>query len=279
MTQLLKTVSAILHRLLPGISGNHKNSSDSKRSDSGSSSSSSNNTNNGGSRGDKEEKDPFKVLGLEGGKENTTIEEATKARRKLAMTWHPDRNIDNAEEATKKMQEINDAFHRVEKILERSGEDGEEEESDDESVESEGATRRSRQKWRKQQYDEAREAERKFKEEFSHFEKAQRNAARGNFTSASYAAESAATSQHNNGERGMSKRAKKRAARKRAKENKAQCGHVEGSNRSDGSKAADENNIPFHHLPLEKRCEVKFQSKDLVKTPTFTGEFLAPCCG
>lgn len=36
-----------------------------------------------------EERCPFEVLGLEGGKENNTIEDATKARRKLALKWHP----------------------------------------------------------------------------------------------------------------------------------------------------------------------------------------------
>jgi DnaJ-class molecular chaperone len=44
--------------------------------------------------GDKE-KCPFEVLGLKGGKENSTMEEAVKARRKLALKWHPDRNLGN----------------------------------------------------------------------------------------------------------------------------------------------------------------------------------------
>lgn len=33
--------------------------------------------------------DPFEVLGLQGGEEGSTMEEATKARRKLALKWHP----------------------------------------------------------------------------------------------------------------------------------------------------------------------------------------------
>lgn len=35
------------------------------------------------------ERCPFDVLGLEGGREGTTLEEATKARRRLALKWHP----------------------------------------------------------------------------------------------------------------------------------------------------------------------------------------------
>lgn len=63
-----------------------------------------------------DENDPFKILGLNR-EDNPTIEDATKARRKLALKWHPDRNIDNAEESTIKMQIINNAFHQVENML------------------------------------------------------------------------------------------------------------------------------------------------------------------
>ena len=61
---------------------------------------------------------------MEGGKDNTTIEDATKSRRKLALKYHPDRNIDNVEEATAKMQEINEAYNAVEKILSSKDDDG-----------------------------------------------------------------------------------------------------------------------------------------------------------
>jgi hypothetical protein len=111
LMKLLEAVFAILHRLLPGSSRNHK-SNNNKRSSDGKRS----NINNGGKKD--VERDPFDILGLEGGKANTTIEMAEKVRRKLAMKWHPDQNIGNEEEATKKMQEINDAFTQVEKILE-----------------------------------------------------------------------------------------------------------------------------------------------------------------
>lgn len=38
--------------------------------------------------GSKKERDPFEVLGLKK-EDNPTIEDATKARRKLALKWHP----------------------------------------------------------------------------------------------------------------------------------------------------------------------------------------------
>jgi hypothetical protein len=78
LMKLLKAVFAILNRLLPrsstnnGKNNNHSSSSSSRNYQ----------TNNGG---DKEEMDPFEILGLKGGKENTTIDEAKKARRKLAL--------------------------------------------------------------------------------------------------------------------------------------------------------------------------------------------------
>lgn len=42
--------------------------------------------------------------------ENATQEEIKKAYRKLALRWHPDKNLDNPEEAKKKFQEVNKAY-------------------------------------------------------------------------------------------------------------------------------------------------------------------------
>mmetsp|Transcript_10484 Transcript_10484/g.18453 ORF Transcript_10484/g.18453 Transcript_10484/m.18453 type:complete len:87 (-) Transcript_10484:2032-2292(-) len=51
-----------------------------------------NNSSSDNNSNDHKSNDPFELLGLEGGKENSTIEEATKARRKLALKWHPGRS-------------------------------------------------------------------------------------------------------------------------------------------------------------------------------------------
>ena len=235
-----------------------------------------------------ETKDPFEILGLTGGKENTTLEEATKARRKLALKWHPDRNIDNAEEATKKMQQINDAFHQVEKILEGGGDNDDRDgatDSDDESVvyESEAARKKAEEKkWRQQEQQfqkEKRAFEKKMQEEFDNFDKTQRNAARGIFTTNNHSAPNGSDGSNSQRPR-LSKAARKRARQKRAKArregNKAQCSHtdmamdMEGGRNMHREKKGKE--VPFHQLPPEKRCEIKFQSKFLAKAPTFTGE-------
>jgi curved DNA-binding protein CbpA len=134
--------------------------------------------------------DPFKILGLDRGN-NTTIEEATKARRKFALKWHPDRNIGNEEVATKKMQEINDAFLKVEKILEEGG-DGDDDdnirESDDDKPHNEQDARRRQRHQRKKAAAEAAAYQRtksKFesdvKKEFHNYERARRNASKGVF--------------------------------------------------------------------------------------------------
>ena len=51
--------------------------------------------------------DYYSVLGV--GK-NATDAELKKAYRKLAVKWHPDKNPDNQEEATKKFKEISEAY-------------------------------------------------------------------------------------------------------------------------------------------------------------------------
>ena len=43
-------------------------------------------------------------------KTNATNSEIKKAYRKLSLKWHPDKNVNNKEEATKKFQEITEAY-------------------------------------------------------------------------------------------------------------------------------------------------------------------------
>jgi len=52
-------------------------------------------------------KDFYAVLGIE---KNATTEDIKKAYKKLALKWHPDRNVDNQEVATKKFKEIAEAY-------------------------------------------------------------------------------------------------------------------------------------------------------------------------
>ncbi|XP_063925337.1 dnaJ homolog subfamily B member 6-B isoform X4 [Zophobas morio] len=51
--------------------------------------------------------DYYKVLEVS---KNATTAEIKKAYRKLALKWHPDKNQDNIEEATKKFKEISEAY-------------------------------------------------------------------------------------------------------------------------------------------------------------------------
>jgi len=256
--------------------------------------------------------DPFKVLGLDGGKGNTTIEEATKARRKLALKWHPDRNIGNEEEATKKMQEINHAFTEVEKILgegggnvqeDEAGQQRQSESEDEEERETRAAKRRAKRHRRKERQEEEKfernvreefgkefaNFERAHRKEFANFERAHRNAARGLFdtTSPPFAAESPPRDGRGKGGKGKSKSAK-RNARQRAKQRERQfeqsrvqtapqCRNLDENNEPLGEKnkeRAGASDIPFHHLPLEKRCEIKFQSEELLKSAVFAGKML-----
>ena len=51
--------------------------------------------------------DYYKVLGVS---RDATDTELKKAYRKLAIKWHPDKNQNNEEEATKKFKEISEAY-------------------------------------------------------------------------------------------------------------------------------------------------------------------------
>ena len=55
-------------------------------------------------------KDPYHVLGFDG---RVSDEEVKKAYKKLAVKWHPDKNKDNEEEATKKFKEISEAYQKI----------------------------------------------------------------------------------------------------------------------------------------------------------------------
>jgi hypothetical protein len=52
-------------------------------------------------------KDYYKILGV---KKNAKDKDLKSAYRKLALKWHPDKNPDNQEEATKKFTEISEAY-------------------------------------------------------------------------------------------------------------------------------------------------------------------------
>ncbi|KAF6209039.1 hypothetical protein GE061_014782 [Apolygus lucorum] len=51
--------------------------------------------------------DYYKVLDVT---KNSTTADIKKAYRKLALKWHPDKNPDNPEEATKRFKEISEAY-------------------------------------------------------------------------------------------------------------------------------------------------------------------------
>jgi len=71
-------------------------------------------------------KDYYAILGVS---KNATDEELKKAYRKLALKWHPDRNRDNAAEATEKFKEIGEAYDvlsdpQKRRIYDQVGEEG-----------------------------------------------------------------------------------------------------------------------------------------------------------
>ena len=67
--------------------------------------------------------DPFETLGLD--KSTATVDDVAKAFKRLAIKWHPDKNLDREEEAKHMMQTINAARARCVRILE-GGKDPEE---------------------------------------------------------------------------------------------------------------------------------------------------------
>jgi len=52
-------------------------------------------------------RDFYKILGVE---RNASVEDIKKAYRKLALKWHPDRNLKNKEKAEEKFKEIGEAY-------------------------------------------------------------------------------------------------------------------------------------------------------------------------
>ena len=71
-------------------------------------------------------KDYYAILGV---KKDATEDELKKAYKKLALKWHPDRNINNAEAATAKFKEVAEAYEVLidkdkRQIYDTYGEDG-----------------------------------------------------------------------------------------------------------------------------------------------------------
>ena len=71
-------------------------------------------------------KDYYKILGVD---RNASENDIKKAYKKLALKWHPDRNLDNQEEASEKFKEIAEAYSvltdpKKKEIYDRYGEEG-----------------------------------------------------------------------------------------------------------------------------------------------------------
>ena len=57
-----------------------------------------------------EQDEPYEILGV---KNDATLKEIKEAYKKLSKKWHPDKNIDNKEEATKKFKRIAEAYQKL----------------------------------------------------------------------------------------------------------------------------------------------------------------------
>ena len=53
--------------------------------------------------------------------QDATFEDVRKAYKRLCLQWHPDKNPDKIDEATKKMQEIGEAYSVLKKRLDDGG--------------------------------------------------------------------------------------------------------------------------------------------------------------
>jgi DnaJ-class molecular chaperone len=80
---------------------------------------------------EKEKVDYYEVLGV---KKDSDITEIKKAYRSLAQKWHPDKNIDNKEEAEKKFKEIAHAFEVLSDPKKREAYDNGEDENSPEMM-------------------------------------------------------------------------------------------------------------------------------------------------
>lgn len=56
------------------------------------------------------EEDPFVLLNLKVKFRNPTEKELKTAYRQQAMKWHPDKNLNNVDQATERMKKINAAY-------------------------------------------------------------------------------------------------------------------------------------------------------------------------
>jgi curved DNA-binding protein CbpA len=70
--------------------------------------------------------DYYSVLGLD---KNASTEDIKRSFKKLAKQWHPDKNPNNAEEATRKFKEVSEAYkvlvdEEKRRIYDREGKDG-----------------------------------------------------------------------------------------------------------------------------------------------------------
>ena len=61
-----------------------------------------------------------------------------------------------------------------------------------------------------------------------------------------------------------------KAAKKRARNKRNSCPNEKKVSSNDATADMAEKSTPFHRLAPEKRCETKFQSKEIIKSPIFT---------